>query len=118
MLPKNTLRDRRMERLKIFEADEVERGLGGNLTSSWGSLIESRGLVAGERGESSSALLGSTDWTKPLPVSMRSTKAIKRRSTGARVVHSTKVKTTMPKPPRGDKSLGQLKDEAETSVAS
>ncbi|PVG03480.1 putative MRPL23-mitochondrial ribosomal protein, large subunit [Serendipita vermifera] len=42
MLPKNKLRDRRLERLRIFEGDEIEGGLEGNLLSSWGSLKETR----------------------------------------------------------------------------
>lgn len=105
MLPKNTLRDRRMERLKIFEADEVEGGLGGNLTSSWGSLVESRSLLApsAKDGASTADLLGTTsvDWTKPLPSSLRTAKS-RRTSKGtnginAKVMHSTKVKTKVPK---------------------
>lgn len=45
MLPKNKLRDKRLERLRIFEGDKVEGGLGGNLVTSWGSLEERRGLA-------------------------------------------------------------------------
>ncbi|KAG8828532.1 54S ribosomal protein L23, mitochondrial [Serendipita sp. 401] len=45
MLPKNKLRDRRMERLRIFEGDAVEGGLEGNLVTSWGSLTETREIV-------------------------------------------------------------------------
>jgi large subunit ribosomal protein L13 len=42
MLPKNKLRDRRLERLRIFEGDAIEGGVEGNLLSSWGSLQETR----------------------------------------------------------------------------
>ncbi|CCA75831.1 probable MRPL23-mitochondrial ribosomal protein, large subunit [Serendipita indica DSM 11827] len=42
MLPKNKLRERRLERLRIFEGDVVEGGLEGNIQTSWGGLLETR----------------------------------------------------------------------------
>jgi hypothetical protein len=45
MLPKNKLWDRRLERLRIFEGDKVEGGLGENVLTGWGSLEERRPLA-------------------------------------------------------------------------
>lgn len=45
MLPKNKLRDRRLERLRIFEGDAVEGGLAGNLLTRWGGLTEKREMT-------------------------------------------------------------------------
>lgn len=98
MLPKNTLRDRRMERLKIFEGPEIGGGLGGNITTSWGgSLLEQRGLIDSadataatdatlnqkdQSGGDTDAggvggVLMDVDWTKPLPGRIRSAKEIR-----------------------------------------
>ncbi|KIM26762.1 hypothetical protein M408DRAFT_312087 [Serendipita vermifera MAFF 305830] len=105
MLPKNTLRDRRMERLKIFEVDKVEGGLGREPDQLMGSLTESRSLLpsSAKDGASTADLLEATsvDWTKPLPSSLRATKS-RRTSKGTngvntKVVHGTKVKTRAPK---------------------
>jgi hypothetical protein len=110
MLPKNTLRDKRLERLKVFETDEVVGGLGGNVLSSWGgSLIERRGLLVdgggggvegtsgggpgatGAQGATGGLGTNEVDWTKPLPDDLRTARA--RPGPGKkRVVHQTKVK--------------------------
>jgi len=117
MLPKNTLRDKRMERLKIFETDEIMGGIGGNVTTAWGSLVERRGLLVGAASGSSvtasgaqgtsevqgtsggaqgtngalgtNGVLRQVDWTKPLPDALRTARAISGKK---RVVHGTKVK--------------------------
>lgn len=83
MLPKNKLRDRRLERLRIYEGDEIGDNLEGNLTRRWGLLRSSKQ----EASEGATAVTGSTDQTKriiesrPLLLASRLSKRLKSPGT-------------------------------------